>query len=58
MGPGYEARVLYAGSLVIILYHTRRNGVVRHESVMVLRNKLEDLGKIKRINQEEKGEYS
>ena len=33
-----------------------RNGVVRHESVMRLRNKLEELGKMKRVNQDEKGE--
>ena len=32
-----------------------RNGVVRFESVMQLRNKLEELGKMKGINQDEKG---
>ena len=32
-----------------------RNGVVRYESVMMLRNKLEELGKMKGVNQDEKG---
>ena len=32
-----------------------RNGVVRYESVMLLRNKLEELGKMKGVNQDEKG---
>lgn len=32
-----------------------RNGAVRHESVMRLRNKLEQLGKMKGVNQDEKG---
>ena len=32
-----------------------RNGIVRHESVMKLRNKLEELGKMKGVNQDEKG---
>ena len=32
-----------------------RNGVVRYESVMRLRNKLEELGKMKGVNQDEKG---
>ena len=32
-----------------------RNGTVRYESVMMLRNKLEELGKMKGVNQDEKG---
>ena len=32
-----------------------RNGVVRYESVMMLRNKLDELGKKKGVNQDEKG---
>ena len=35
-----------------------RNGVVRHESIMSLRNKLEELGKIKGVNLDEKGGYT
>jgi len=40
-----------------ILSNTR-NGIVRHESVMKLRNKLEEFGKRKGINQDEKGIWS
>ena len=32
-----------------------RNGVVRYESVMMLRNKLEEVGKKKGVYQDEKG---
>lgn len=32
-----------------------RYGAVRYESVMRLRNKLEELGKMKGVNQDEKG---
>ena len=35
-----------------------RNGVVRYESVMKLRNKLEELGKMKGVNQDEKGTHN
>lgn len=39
----------------IICNTESRNGIVRHESVMQLRNKLEELGKMKGVNQDEKG---
>ena len=38
-----------------ILVSDPRNGTVRYESVMHLRNKLEELGKMKGVNQDEKG---
>lgn len=36
--------------------HHYRNGVVRHESVMRLRNKLKKLRKMKGVNQDKEGE--
>ena len=36
---------------------TCRNGVVRYESVMMLRNKLDEIGKMKGITEKEKGMY-
>ena len=38
-----------------LLVSEPRNGIVRYESVMMLRNKLEELGKMKGVNQDEKG---
>ena len=35
--------------------YTFRNGVVRYESVMKLRSKLEELGKMKGVNHDKKG---
>ena len=43
---------------IVAFYLHCRNGVVRHESVMKLRNKLEELGKMKGVNQDEKGSGS
>ena len=43
-------------SLSLSLSRSRsRHGAVRYESVMKLRNKLEELGKMKGVNQDEKG---
>lgn len=39
----------------VMVSFSSRNGVVRYESVMKLQNKLEELGKIKGVNQDEKG---
>ena len=35
-----------------------RNGVVRYESVMMMRNKLDELGKMEGIAEKEKGVYT
>ena len=37
-------------------YHMYRNGVVRYESVMALRTKLDELGKMEGIAHAEKGD--
>ena len=50
-----SAELVYTIITLVFLYC--RNGVVRFESVMKLRNKLEDLGKLTGINEDEKGEY-
>ena len=39
----------------MVAFYPSRNGIVRFESVMQLRNKLEELGKMKGIAQDEKG---
>ena len=43
--------------LLLFPYLYCRNGVVRYESVMKLRNKLDELGKMEGIKEKEKGMY-
>ena len=46
----------YPCLLFMFDYPYQRNGVVRYESVMMLRNKLDELGKMEGFTEKEKGE--
>ena len=54
-GVGLNIECADSANMCMMLSFPHRNGVVRHESVMKLRNKLEELGKMKGVNQDEKG---
>ena len=49
--------IITSAAVNITPLFSHRNAVVRHESVMRLRNKLEELGKMKGVNQDEKGAH-
>jgi len=47
--------IFTVSKVYVCMVSDTRNGVVRYESVMHMRNKLEELGKMKGVNQDEKG---